>query len=115
MRIRGTKKLDRQGLIRAARRFNVRPVHTEQLKRGKVVEMESDKALALIARGYATAVTDHVSVDNVNLDDLNVDTEETVTVVETEKGSIPFNDETGDETDTNDDPLKFKEDKEVTL
>lgn len=78
MRIRKTKKIDRIGLIRAARKFGVAPLFVDSLQRDKVVELPDDKARALIDRGYAIRAGGHAPVDNVTVDDQDVETTETV-------------------------------------
>lgn len=122
MRVRGSRKIDRIGLIRLARKFNIAPVHTELLKREEVVDLPEAKAAALVSRGYAIKVSDKTELDTVKLDDRNIDTIPTVEMVETDENRVPFVDETEDETEDNDEanddsekPASDGEDTEVTL
>lgn len=93
MLVKGQKKLDRRGLIRVCRRFGVAPIFMDQLKNGAVVDLPEDKASALIARNYAYAVDTSVDIGDIKMEDHEIETEETVQVIETEEGETPFVDE----------------------
>jgi len=94
MRIRGRKKIDKIGLIRLGRRFNVPAMFIDQLKRGEVVDLPDEKAEAMVSRGYAVEVSARVEIGPVTMDDRDVETESTVEVVDAgEEGDVPFEDE----------------------
>jgi hypothetical protein len=77
VKIRGTKKMDRMGLIRTSRKFGIAPVFTAQLQQGKIVELPDDKAQALIDRGYAIQAQRR-KTDDITVDELAVKTPETI-------------------------------------
>ena len=77
LRIRKTKKIDRIGLIRAARKFGIAPLFTDQLQRGEVIEIEDEKAQALIDRGYALRAGGRQPANEITVDDTEMETTET--------------------------------------
>jgi hypothetical protein len=69
--------MDRRGLIRMSRKFGIAPIFTDQIRRGKIVELPDDKAQALIDHGYAIRAQRR-NTDPITVDDTEVTTPEDV-------------------------------------